>query len=148
MPRDANWQIWVLDTNTARKRGQGVALEIWWVLKALTKACRKKRGGIQGSSRPLFLRASDELRVVKCPCTELRIAYKIYTICKEALYTITPLIRAGGRENEMARKRATGRTRRWSVNRACQETDEGSLSSGASLRATCHGTLFVSFLKC
>lgn len=38
--------------------------------------------------------------VVKCPSTELNIAYKIYMVCKEVLYMITPLIRTGERENE------------------------------------------------
>lgn len=51
-------------------------------------------------SRHLPLKAWDEMRVVKCPCTELHIDYKIYMVCKEVLYRITRLIRAGGQREQ------------------------------------------------
>lgn len=42
--------------------------------------------------------------VVKCPCSELNKAYKIYMVCKEVLY-ITPLMSTGEKMRQHKRKR-------------------------------------------
>lgn len=68
------------------------------------KSLQKENMKSSRLSSPLLQSLRWAKWVVKCPCSELNRAYKMYMVCKEVLYII-PLIGSGERDSTQERGR-------------------------------------------
>lgn len=98
-------QLWALDT-VCRNTDKVLPYRPDVFLKSWQKLAKIKMNSSRLSyPHPRNLRWAKW--VVKCPCTELNIGYKIYMVYKEVFYMITPLIRTVEREWDSTLERKT-----------------------------------------
>lgn len=145
---DVRWQFWVCTQTLCRNvdRVLPYRYDAFW--KLWQKRTKMKHKDLKALI-PLPPSPRWVKWVVKCPSTELNRAYKIYMVCKEVLYMISPLIRMGEREWDPEHKGERARIRQWGVNWTHQGTDERYCLFWCLILCILSGHLvYLWFLKC